>query len=109
MEKVRRSKLDFVARSLGANIIYKFFEGYVLLAPVNGNGEFAKEYKIRRLSDNEDTKNLKKIGSASGLDFAHCFRSGINHSRNFLKRVCAYKMESDGIENTVTVTFYCKK
>lgn len=109
MKKTDRADSRSIANGLGADISCKFFEGHVLVNLYNVKGNLVKEKKIRRLSDKDSVRGLRVIGSASGVDFSHCLYLGIKYSRTFLKKVHAYTMEPDGVENTVTVTFYRKK
>lgn len=79
--------------------------------------------QIRELSE-EEIKNYKKIGTASGVSFAMCMFLAHKHSRNFKNKVVGFRIEKDGMaeminnayekaglhkEKNINVSFYEEK
>ncbi len=80
------------------------------------------ENKLRELSE-EEVKNYKKIGTATGT-FAICMFMAHKHAPNFANRVVGFRIEKDGMagmvntalekaglqkEKSINVTFYENK
>lgn len=50
------------------------------------------ENKLRELSE-EESKNYKKIGTASGISFGMCMFLAHKHATNFENRVIGFRIE----------------
>ncbi len=62
------------------------------------------ENKLRELSE-EESKNYKKIGTASGISFGMCMFLAHKHATNFENRVVGFRIEKNGMAEMIDATY----
>jgi len=83
-----KESMDIVGK-LGVNLSMEFAENYVTFMFFD-KGRMVESKKVNLAK--KVNKNLKKLGTASGINLPHCFYLGSKYCKDFAKQVCAYRI-----------------